>query len=399
MPINPRSESWDSMARLLVEARISTESQPTPQPTPAPHAAVPFRCCKSSPWPPPPFPENLCGTTSTWWILKVAELRNIQIQARSILRFSLDHLDWRYGQGSEAHVNDGTYFSTRLTSQKRNVPMSKWCHPKAAEVECEARRPRIFTFYKPKKNFNKKAIHPPKNLFFGMSFSGEKVSLAKNHHPLLSWKKKHSDPSPSPSCDSQCAAQTTPKDPMPSGSEMTPQFGSCHPRIPSMDPRPWAWGKEDVSQGFLLAAPQGKKGNKNDHNNQLEEKIRGLFVVFVDEEDVITRLRVRCVTGRNTKLSYEKKDEHNRMMIKWMENWMEMLRAIQRKKKRPSWMTTNNHGKLLSKNGFWIGIFDHGTRTSPPSSKFQNSNFSICQHTFLKILQSVREKLKNIEIK
>ena len=88
---------------------------------------------------------------------------------------------------------------------------------------------------------------------------------------------------------------------------MTPQFGSCHPCHAWIPDHGLFWEGGCLPRIFVWRRPQGKKGNKNDHNKQQEEKIRGLFVVFVDEEDVITRLRVRCVPGRNTKLSYEKK--------------------------------------------------------------------------------------------
>ena len=95
-------------------------------------------------------------------------------------------------------MNDGTYFSKRLTvllkKEKlrcQNDVIQKLQKSKALDsiispwnVKPGGQGSSLVP--KQKKTSTKKQSTPPKNLFFGMFFSGEKVSLAKNHHPLLS---------------------------------------------------------------------------------------------------------------------------------------------------------------------------------------------------------------------
>ena len=188
---------------------------------------------------------------------------------------------WMMGLTSQ---KDLQYFSKKKSSDVKMMS-SKSCRRRELDsiitVECEARRPRIFTCSKPKKNFNKKAIQPPqKQLFFGRVcfFRWKNVFLAKKSPNPLLWFTGSSGPNDTKGSHSKRFRDDT-------------------------------FGKEDVSRGFLFgkAPPREILGNKNDHNNQLEVPRSVDWCVVFDEEDVITRLRVRCVPGRNTKLSYEKK--------------------------------------------------------------------------------------------
>lgn len=173
----------------------------------------------------------------------------------------------RYGQGSEAHVNDGTYFSKKKSSDVKMMSSKNCRSPRhltasfhrgmwsqaAEDLHCS----------KAKKNFNKKAIHPPKKLFFGMFFSGEKVSLAKNHHPLLSWKKKKTFwPFPFPFLwFTVCGPNDTKGSHAKRFRDDTSVWELSS--MPCMDPRPWAFlGRRMSPEDFCLAAPPREKGQQ-----------------------------------------------------------------------------------------------------------------------------------------
>lgn len=190
---------------------------------------------------------------------------------------------WMMGLTSQ---KDLQYFSKKKSSDVKMMS-SKSCRRRELDsiitVECEARRPRIFTFPNQKKTSTKKQSTPQKQLFFGrVCFLGGKCFRCEKSPSSPEKTKKHSDPSPSPR---PVIHSVRPKRhqriPCQEVQRWHLSLGVGHP-MASMDPRfHGLFGKEDVSRGFLFGkGPQGKKGNKNDHNNQLEEKIRGLVCCF-----------------------------------------------------------------------------------------------------------------------